>query len=159
MKRLATPWSAVVKSSQASEQSDQSVASEGYSPSNALSIKNSSSAQSLSKAMRSPVESPGSPRQRQAGESDSATSSASKHEGVEGKLDEQQVRGDEVRTNGQVSENANAKIRAFVWIIIDVDDGSATDEYVGCGFDCDYEMGAVISQDIKACMESTTEAA
>jgi hypothetical protein len=74
-------------------------------------------------------------------------------------LDEQQVRGDEVRTNGQVSENANAKIRAFVWIIIDVDDGSATDEYVGCGFDCDYEMGAVISQDIKACMESTTEAA
>jgi la-related protein 1 len=103
VKRLATPWSAVVKSSQASEQSDQSVASEGYSPSNALSIKNSSSAQSLSKAMRSPVESPGSPRQRQAGESDSATSSASKHEGVEGKLDEQQVRGDEVRTNGQSS--------------------------------------------------------
>lgn len=124
VKRLATPWSAVVKSSQASEQSDQSVASEGYSPSNPLSIKNSSSAQSLSKAMRSPVESPASPRQRQVGESDSATSSASKQKGVDGKPDEQQVQDDELKINSQVSTDVNMKqcvwfgLSVWFWIML-----------------------------------------
>lgn len=46
-KRLATPWSAVVKSSQTSEKSDQSNVSEGYAPSSTL--KQSPSSRSMPK--------------------------------------------------------------------------------------------------------------